>query len=323
MLPTTRIVMLGTGDFALPTFEHLCDEGAQVVALVTQPDRPQGRKQELIPSPIKLAAIERGIPVEQPENVNAPEALDRIRALTPDLLVTAAYGQILSPELLSLSPLGGMNLHGSILPAYRGAAPVARAIENGERETGVTVIRMTPRIDAGGMMAFARTEIDPDETAGELEDRLARLGAPLVARAITDLVAGRARILTQEKSKVTKAPKLRKEDGEIDWSASGLAVHNRVRAMQPWPTASTFWRRRDSPAEVPSVRLIVHETAPVEGEGRAGEVLEAYADRLIVAAGSGAVRLLTVQVPGKKPAAVDEFLRGYHVLPGDRMGLRE
>lgn len=320
MQPTTRIVMLGTGDFALPTFEHLCDEGARVVALVTQPDRPQGRKQELIPSPIKLAAIRRGIPIEQPENVNAPEALDRIRALAPDLLVTAAYGQILSPELLSLPTLGGINLHGSILPAYRGAAPVARAIENGERETGVTVIRMTPRIDAGGMIAFARTPIDHDETAGELEDRLARLGAPLVARAIDDLVAHRAHILPQEKSKVTKAPKLRKEDGEINWSASGLAVHNRVRAMQPWPTAWTFWRRRDSAADAPPVRLIVHKTSPVEGAGRAGEVLEAYADRLIVAAGSEAVRLLTVQVPGKKPAAVAEFLRGYHVLPGDRMG---
>ncbi len=320
MPPTTRIVMLGTGDFALPAFERLCDEGMQVIALVTQPDRPQGRKQELIPSPIKRAAIGRGIPVEQPENVNAPESLDRIRALSPDLLVTAAYGQILSPELLSLPPLGGINLHGSILPAYRGAAPVARAIENGERETGVTVIRMTPRIDAGGMIAFARTPIDPDETAGELEDRLARLGAPLVAQAFVDLVAGRAQILPQEKSKVTRAPKLRKEDGEIDWSASSIAVHNRVRAMQPWPTASTFWHRRDSPPEVRPVRLIVHKASPVEGEGKAGEVLEAYADRLFVAAGSGAVRLLTVQVPGKKPTAVAEFLRGYHVLPGDRMG---
>ena len=320
MPPTTRIVMLGTGDFALPTFESLCDEGAHVVALVTQPDRPQGRRQERIPSPIKLAAIGRGIPVEQPEDVNSPEALDRIRALAPDLLVTAAYGQILSPGLLTLTPLGGINLHGSVLPAYRGAAPVARAVENGEGETGVTVIRMTPRIDAGGMIAFARTPIDPNETAGELEARLARLGAPLVAEAIADLVAGRARIFAQDKALVTKAPKLRKEDGEIDWSASNAAVHNRVRAMQPWPTASTSWHRRDSPAEALPVRLIVHKTSPVEGEGKAGEVLEAYADRLIVAAGAGAVRLLTVQVPGKKPAAVAEFLRGYHVLPGDRMG---
>ena len=167
-----RIIVLGTGDFALPMFELLCetahspDARLQVLALLTQPDRPQGRKQELIPSQIKQAALARGIPVLQPENVNAPESLDQIRQLAPDLLVTAAYGQILSPELLSIPRLGGINLHGSILPAYRGAAPVARAIQNGETETGVTVILMTPRIDAGGMIAFARTPIDPDETAG-------------------------------------------------------------------------------------------------------------------------------------------------------------
>src|SRR3954469_9125635 len=188
MPPPTRILMLGTGDFALPTFVHLCDTGHHVERLITQPDRPQGRKQELIFSPIKRGAIERGIAVDQPEDVNAPESLERLRALAPDLLVTAAYGQILSADLLSIPRLGGINLHGSILPAYRGAAPVARAIEHGERETGVTVIRMTPKIDAGGMIAFARTQVGPDETSAELEERLANLGAPLVARAIDALV---------------------------------------------------------------------------------------------------------------------------------------
>ena len=162
-------------------FDHLCDTGHQVVALLTQPDRPQGRKQELIPSQIKQSALARGIAVLQPENVNAQESLEQIRQLGPDLLVTAAYGQILSPELLAIPTLGGINLHGSILPAYRGAAPVARAIQHGETETGVTVIRITPRIDAGGMIAVARTPIGADETAGELEHRLATLGAPLIA----------------------------------------------------------------------------------------------------------------------------------------------
>ena len=170
--------MLGTGDFALPTFEHLIETGHGVVALITQPDRPQGRKQVVIPSAIKRAAIARGIRVEQPEDINADGSLDLIRSLDPDLLVTAAYGQILSPGVLGIPSLGGINLHGSILPAYRGAAPVARAIERGEAETGVTVIRMTPRIDAGGMMAFARTPIGPDETAGELEDPPRRSWAP-------------------------------------------------------------------------------------------------------------------------------------------------
>src|SRR4051812_27882241 len=166
MAPPTRIVMLGTGDFALPTFVHLCATGHRVERLITQPDRPQGRKQELIPSPIKRAALERGIPVDQPEDVNAPESLERLRALAPDLLVTAAYGQILSADLLGIPRLGGINLHGSILPAYRGAAPVARAIEQGEREAGGTVIPMTSPIDAGGGVAGAPTPIGPPQTAG-------------------------------------------------------------------------------------------------------------------------------------------------------------
>lgn len=316
MSPT--LVMLGTGDFALPTFERLCEAGFRVAALVTQPDRPQGRKQELIPSRIKQAAIARGVRVEQPEDVNAPEALAMIRAIGPDLLVTAAYGQILSAELLGIPPHGGINLHGSILPSYRGAAPVARAIQHGERETGVTVIRMSPRVDAGGMIAFARTEIGPDETAGALEDRLAALGAPLVVEVIPRVVAGTATILPQEKSKVTKAPKLRKEDGVIDWSRPNQAIHDLVRAMQPWPTASTTWQ----PAEVGKgpVRLIVHKTTLADGDGAPGTVLEAEGDRLVVAAGRGAVRLVTVQIAGKKAMGVAEFLRGHRVFPGDRMG---
>jgi len=319
MGPPTRIVMLGTGDFALPTFVHLCDTGHRVERLVTQPDRPQGRRQELIPSAIKQAALARGIPVDQPEDVNAPESLDRLRALGPDLLVTAAYGQILSAELLGIPRLGGINLHGSILPSYRGAAPVARAIEHGERESGVTVIRMTPRIDAGGMIAVARTPIDPDETAGALEARLAALGAPLIAEAIAALEAGTLHILPQDKALVTKAPKLRKEDGLIDWSKPALTVHNKIRAMQPWPVAYTYWSHAQSPHSAP-VRLIIHASTPVEGQGTPGTVLEAQGDHLVVAAGTGAVRVLTIQREGKKAGSVAEFLRGNHVAAGDRMG---
>jgi methionyl-tRNA formyltransferase len=314
--PTTRIIVLGTGDFALPMFEHLCDAGHEILALITQPDRPQGRKQELIPSPIKKAAEARGVRVLQPENVNAAESLEQVRALEPDLLVTAAYGQILSADLLSIPRLGGINLHGSILPAYRGAAPVARAIQNGETETGATVIRMTPKIDAGGMIAFARTPIGPDETAGELEDRLATLGAPLVAQSIMKIASGTAEVIPQDRSKVTKAPKLRKEDGLIEWSRPALSVHNLVRAMQPWPIASTTWVSQDSSSKGP-IRLIVHKSQAVDARGVAGTVLEAEADRLVVAASQSAVRLLIVQVPGKKPMTAAEFLRGHRVRPGD------
>jgi methionyl-tRNA formyltransferase len=314
-----RLIFLGTGDFALPTFEHLVETGHDLAALVTQPDRPQGRKQELIPSRIKRAAETSGIPVLQPEDVNADEGLDPIRALRPDLLVTAAYGQILSAELLTIPRLGGINLHGSVLPSYRGASPVARAIQNGEASTGVTVIQMSPRIDAGGIIAIARTDIDPVETAGELEARLARLGAPLVAQTLADLAAGPVPILPQDRSKVTKAPKLRKEDGQIDWSHSSQSIHDQVRAMQPWPVASTTLYSQAGEPGVPT-RIIVHRTAVVTGLGAPGEVIESDGDRLVVAAGEGAVRILLLQLPGKKPFTAAEFLRGHRVHVGQFMG---
>ncbi len=311
--------MLGTGDFALPTFERLIESGNNVVALVTQPDRPQGRKQELIPSRIKLSAQAQNVSVLQPENVNSPAPLETIRQLEPDLLVTAAYGQILSAQLLSIPRLGGINLHGSILPAYRGAAPVARAIQNGEAETGVSVIRMTPKIDAGGIIAIARTPIGPDETSGELEERLAQIGAPLIVEAVAKLTAGPVPILPQDRAQVTKAPKLCKEDGLIDWSRPAKAVHDLVRAMQPWPVASTSWHSR-WPNGKPPVRLIVHTTAILPEQGKPGEVIEARGDRLVVAVREGAVALKTVQIAGKKPQCASEFLRGHCVEVGDEMG---
>ncbi len=319
MAPPIRLIFLGTGDFALPSLEHLVETGHNITALITQPDRPQGRKQELIPSRIKLAAELHRIRVEQPEDVNSADSLAWVRAMQPELLVTAAYGQILSAELLSIPGLGGINLHGSVLPSYRGAAPVARAIQNGELTTGVTVIRMTPRIDAGGILDIAETPIGPDETAAELEERLARLGAPLVAKAIAALAAGPVPILPQDRSKVTKAPKLRKEDGQIDWSRPALTIHNLVRAMQPWPVASTTWYPRAPDSKGPT-RIIVHRTEIVEGHRPSGEVVEADGDRLVVGAGEGSIRILVLQVPGKRPFTAAEFLRGHRVQVGDLMG---
>jgi len=242
-----------------------------------------------------------------------------IRGLQPDLLVTAAYGQILSPELLSIPRLGGINLHGSILPAYRGAAPVARAIQNGETDTGVTVIQMTPRIDAGGIVATAATPIDPNESAGGLEGRLANIGAPLVASVVDALALGPIPVLPQVRSKVTRAPKLRKEDGVIDWSRPAHDIHNHVRAMQPWPVASTSWQPGPTQTK-PPVRLIVHRTEVVTGEGTPGEVIEASGDRLVVSSGGGAVALLLIQLPGKKPSTPGDFLRGHRIVPGEFMG---
>ncbi len=314
---STRIVMFGTGDFAVPVFETLVDSGYRVVSLVTQPDRPKGRKQDTTPVEIKLSALARGVPVFQPENVNLIDSVEHIRLLDPDVFATAAYGQILSAELLGVPRLGAINLHGSLLPAYRGAAPVARAIEHGETEAGVTVILMTPRIDAGGMLARASTPIDPDETAGELEGRLAILGAPLMLETIGRLAQGEAEPLKQERARVTKAPKLRKEEGLIDWNHSAQEVHNLIRAMNPWPLAFTYWR--SSQSQKPPLRLIVHRSrVEPSALGDAGVVVAADSASVIVAAGSGGIRLETVQVEGKKPMPIEEFLRGRKIEIGDR-----
>lgn len=319
-MPTpTRIVMFGTGDFALPTFELLLSTGHNLVGLVTQPDRPQGRKLQLIPSRIKVAAEAAGVPIFQPERVNDPESLAVIRQFVPDLFVTAAYGQILSADLLAIPQGGGINLHGSLLPSYRGAAPVARAIQNGEATSGVTVIRMTPRVDAGGMLDRAPTPIDPDETADELEARLAIIGAPLIVEAVDRLAARTAEFLPQSKGQVTKAPKLGKEDGRIDWSRPARTVHDLVRSMQSWPGAFTTWHK--DRAGGPVERLIVHKTALIEGATDAlpGTVVEGLGDRFVVAADPGLVRLLVVQPVGRKTMPAADFLRG-HPLLGERLG---
>lgn len=331
-----RVVLLGTGEFALPLFRELVDSEFPLVGLVTQPDRPRGRKQLLEPGPLKVEALARGIPVLQPENLNAPEALDQLRALRPDILVTAAYGQILSPEALAVPSLAALNLHGSVLPALRGAAPVARAIQRGDRTAGVTVIRMSPALDAGAMLAVAETPVGPDETAGELEDRLAALGAPLVLKVVRDLLEGRAVEIPQDPARVTRAPKLRKAEGVVDWNRPAEEIHNLVRAMNPWPMASTHWM----PADRPPLRIILHKTRPVPPSE-----LELDRDRdpqapppapgralppgphdppgtLLVAAapGSGALRVEILQPVGKKPMPAPVFLNGHPVRPGDPFG---
>ncbi len=315
----TRVVMLGTKDFAVPTFAAILDrpDEIEVLALITQPDKPQGRKQEIITSPIKALAVERGLRVEQPESINSPEGVALLRSLAPDLLVTAAYGQILSSEVLGIPKFGGINLHGSILPKYRGAAPVARGIQHGETTFGVTVIQMNPKVDAGGMLQVATTPVDPDETAAELEARLAVLGAPLIPDAIHAIATGTAKFLPQDATLATRAPKLKKEDGLIDWNLPASIIHNLIRAMNPWPLCSTTWHKTPETA----LRLIIHETrlaSDVETTAAPGEVIVAEGDRFIVATGEGALQLVRVQLEGKKPATAQEFLRG-HKAVGTRL----
>lgn len=307
--------MFATGAFALPTLEALYAAGHEVAALVTQPVRPGAVRGA--PGLREVAAC-HGTPLEEPQRVNDPGVCQRLAAYRPNLLVVADYGQILAPHVLSIAPLGGINLHGSLLPRYRGAAPINWAIYHGERQTGVTVIHMTPAVDTGPILAQLETTIGPDETAPQLEARLAQLGAPLVVQVIQQLEQGVARPQPQDPTLASPARRLRKSDGLVDWSRPATAIYNQVRALEPWPRTYTWWHRRGKP-----LRLILGAVRPVGADRPAlpiGTVVQAGAGGLLVATGEGLLSLHAVQPEGKRVLEVDAFLRGYPVRAGDRFG---
>jgi methionyl-tRNA formyltransferase len=334
-----RLVMMGSGRFAEPTFLALLQGRHPVVGLVTQPDRNKGQERGSTRQTgrgMKTIATEYDIPVFQPDGINTPEGIAGLREFQPDLLVVAAYGQILSRDVLAVPSQGGINVHASLLPKYRGAAPVAWAIYHGETRTGVTIIRMSVALDAGDMLAQEAIDIGSEETAGELEDRLAELGVRLAVNVIEQIETGTVQGIKQDKSQATKAPKLTKEHGLIDWSRSGQEVCNQIRAMQPWPTAYTFWHRHGELAVEPT-RLIIYKAdlapiykadlAPISpsliGKGGIvpGDVLLSDSSQLIVGTGGGtAVQIRELQPAGRRRMSAAEFLRGHPPQPGDRMG---
>jgi len=312
--------MMGTGPFAVPTFRRLLASRHEVAALVTRPVRAIHRRRRAPDTPMLNEARGHGVPVEMPEDVNGVRARAMLAALDPELLIVCDYGQILAPDTLAVARRGGLNLHASLLPKYRGAAPVAWALWHGETETGVTVIAMSARLDAGPAIAQLAVPIDPDETAGELEDRLAELGGPLICRAIDDVEAGSVRPVPQDPTRVTRAPRLKKADGLIDWRRMAFDLKNQVRAMQPWPTAYTFWRR----AGRQPLRLILREVT-VDRSTAALEALPAGsvqvdARRLWVATGQGGLEVMRLQPAGKRACTAAEFLLGYDLHDGDRFG---
>jgi len=319
-----RLVMMGTGTFAEPTFEALLAGTHEVVGLVTQPDRPVGQERgstRQVGRGLKTIAQERGIPVLQPESINTPEGIAALKAWNADLLVVAAFGQILSNDVLSTTPHGGINVHASLLPKYRGAAPVAWAIYHGETRTGVTIIKMSVYLDAGDVLAQEAVDIGSEEISGELEVRLAQLGSRLAVKVIDEIAGGTAQGIKQDKAQATKAPKLTKEHGLIDWSRPASDVCNHIRAMQPWPTAYTYWHRQDQQP----VRIIVHKATarPSDPSAPPGQLVIKPEEpgRLFVAAGSGTeVEILELQPAGKRRMPVVEFLRGNRLQSGDRMG---
>lgn len=314
-----RLILMGTGPFGVPTFRRLYETAHEVVAVVTRPARPERGRRKAVPSPVREMALEQGTAVLDPESVNTDEARAALLVLQADLLVVCDFGQILSAETLATARLGGVNLHSSLLPAYRGAAPINWALYHGESETGVSVIHMTPRVDAGPVIAQGATPVGPEETAPELEQRLSELGAGLVPGAIDAIERGDATPIPQDPAQVSKAPRLKKTDGLLEWHRSAQALHDQVRALEPWPRTYTFWLRKEGEPLRLGVGPI--EVVGSRQDGAApGRVLEAEGDRLVVMAGAGACRITALQPAGKRMQTAGEFLRGHRIAVGDEFG---
>lgn len=321
-----RTVMMGTGTFAEPTFQALLKSRATVVGLVTQPERSGAKLRgstRQTGTGMATLAREAGLPVLQPESINTPEGVGALAELHPDMLVVAAYGQILKPAVLAVPTRGAINVHASLLPKYRGASPVAAAIWHGETETGVTIIRITPGLDAGNILRQAAVPILPHETTGELEARLARLGAAECLEAVLQLEQGDFLGTPQDASLVTRAPKLAKEHGLIDWTQSAEQVQRHIRAMQPWPTAYTFFHRPSKP----SIRLVLCKSevvlaVPAELSESPGAVLSGRGkDEFCVRCGTDSVlSVLELTPAGKQRMPAAAFLRGYPIHPGSTLG---
>ncbi|MBS3783383.1 MAG: methionyl-tRNA formyltransferase [Anaerolineae bacterium] len=307
-----RIVFMGTPRFAVPTLEALTD-AHHVVGVVTQPDRPAGRGRELRRSPVKEAALEHDLPLFQPRTIRTPEALAQLAEWSSDVIVVAAFGQILSQEVLELPPYGCLNVHASLLPRWRGAAPVAAAILAGDEVTGVTIMKMDAGLDTGPVLAQREEPIRPDDTRATLTERLSYVGAELLAETLPSYLAGKLRPRPQADEQATLADQLRKGDGRLDWSRKAVELDRKVRAFTPWPGTFTFWRDR---------RLKVLRVSPLPdwaGDAAPGTVVEVD-EGAAVATSEGALRLEEVQLAGKRAMSMSPFLRGRREFVGSRLG---
>lgn len=330
MVDPLRIVFFGTPSFAVPALEALIASRHSVVAVVSQPDRPKGRGHQLQPTPTKTVALHRGIPVLQPAKIREPAFLDRVRELGADLGVVVAFGRILPDALLAIPRLGMINVHASVLPRYRGAAPIQRAVLAGDSETGVTIMRVETELDAGPTFAAATVPIPHDATSGDMEAVLAALGARLLVPVVDDLASGRAVETPQDHARATHAAKITKEEGAIDWTQPAEIVHNRVRGLQPWPLA---WTRLGAD------RIVLRRTRPLGatsvsprdgGQVRepsvsrpdpGGTVVRAAGDEFVVACGEGTqLQILELQPEGRRTMTAREFLAGRAVAMGARFG---
>ncbi|MGM0491202.1 MAG: methionyl-tRNA formyltransferase [Planctomycetota bacterium] len=315
-----RLVLMGTGSFAVPTFDSLVHSHHDVVAAVTRPvSRHRGRR-KIASNPVRDLLAPLDVSLLTPEDVNATEAIQELDTLNADVLVVCDFGQILSSRTLETARLGAINLHASLLPRYRGAAPINWALWNGESETGVTVIHMTPRLDAGPCLTQARTAIGPEEDAVRLEQRLARLGIEQVDRALRMLEHWDGQTTlgqVQDQAEATKAPRLKKSHGRVDWSQPAERIENQVRALRPWPGTYTEWHGAKGPMRLILDKVSVVDDRVVPPDARPGRILDNTGDRLVVATGGGCLGIHRVQPAGKRAMPVREFLRGHPVQVGE------
>jgi len=308
-----KVLFLGTAEFACPSLEALLASPHELMGVVTQPDRPRGRGQKWIPSPVKSIALKANLPIYQPEKIRDPGFLETLKSIQPELMVVVAYGQILSAAVLAIPRRGCVNVHGSLLPKYRGAAPIARAVQRGETHTGITTMFMDPGMDTGPILLAERTEISEEDTAGSLHDRLSRIGAALLLRTLEGLETNTLPPHPQDHSQATHAPKIEKEEAGIRWDSPARRIFNQIRAFDPWPGAFTLWSGRVLKVFLPSL---------AEGEIKdiPGTVLQASGEGLRIAASGGHLLIREVQLESRPRMRVGEFLRGHPLPGGARLG---
>jgi methionyl-tRNA formyltransferase len=307
--PPLRIIFMGTPDFAAATLQALIDGPDEIVAVVTQPDRAKGRGKKLTPPPTKVLAEAAGIPVLQPTKIKTEEFRNGLLTYQPDVIVVTAYGRILPKSLLELAPFGCINVHGSLLPKYRGAAPIQWTVINGDQEAGITIIQMDEGMDTGDMLLKAKITTDPDETAGSLFDKLAILGSATLLKAITGLKEGTITPVAQDHDQATVAPMLKKDDGLIDWHKDARDIECLVRGLDPWPTAFCFLDSK-------RLRLFSPEVLHKDGNAQPGTVLQADKRGILVACGTNSLLIREIQPEGKKRMAVESFLCGHPIATG-------
>ena len=311
-----NLIFMGTAELSCASLSALlADARFRVSAVVTQPDKPKGRNLETEPSPVKVIATAVGLPVLQPTRARDEQFPAQLRAFAPDLMVVVAYGQILPQSVLDLPKHGCLNVHTSLLPKYRGAAPIQWAIANGETETGVTIMQMDAGLDTGPMLSQARTPIAPEDDSATLHERLARLGAELLVQTIPDYVSGKIQPVSQPAEGSTYAPKIKKEDGQINWSQPADQIWHRFRAFTPWPGAQTRWS-----GGTKSLVLKIWRAQVVERAGAPGEILSADKEGIVVACGQQALRILELQREGGRRLPARDFLAGNPLRAGERLG---